>query len=115
MEIVASEVKGRGYADSLSAGMVLSGGGSLIRNTCPLANEVLGMDAKIGRPLGLSGGLIDEVNSPLYATAVGLVIHALKSGTAGAESMIPASNRDAGVVYVNKQSAERLYDELQEV
>lgn len=108
MEIVAIEVKRSGYADTLSAGMVLSGGGSLIRNTCPLANEVLGMDAKIGRPLGLSGGLIDEVNSPLYATAVGLVIHALKSGTAGAESMIPASNRGAGVEKVMTQIADRM-------
>ncbi len=80
MEIVAIEIKRSGYADSLSAGIVISGGGALIKNVCPLANEVLGMDAKIGRPLGLAGGLIEEVDSPIYATSVGLVLHALKTG-----------------------------------
>lgn len=108
MEIVAIEVKRSGYADSLSAGLVLTGGGSLIRNVGPLANEVLGMDAKIGRPLGLAGGLIDEVNSPIYATGVGLVIHALKTGTAGSESMIPAPAKGSGVEKVMNKIADRM-------
>ncbi len=108
MEIVAIEVKRSGYADSLSAGLVLSGGGSLIRNICPLANEVLGMDAKIGRPLGLAGGLIDEVDSPVYATGVGLVIHALRSGQNGAEAMVPSGSRGSGVEKVMTQIAERM-------
>jgi len=38
------------------------------------------MDAKIGRPLGLAGGLTEEVDSPIYATGVGLVLHALRTG-----------------------------------
>src|SRR5690625_1066442 len=108
MEIVAIEVKRSGYADTLSAGMVLSGGGSLIRNTCPLANEVLGMDAKIGWPLGLSGGLIDEVNSPLYATSVGLVLHALKAEGVDNQSMVPSSSKGAGVEKVMTQIADRM-------
>lgn len=97
MEIIAIEVKRSGYADALSAGLVLSGGGSLIKNVCPLANEVLGMDAKIGRPLGLAGGLIEEVNNPMYATSVGLVLHALKTGGAGNGPMVPASSKGSGV------------------
>ncbi|MFU8811707.1 MAG: cell division protein FtsA [Balneolaceae bacterium] len=80
MEIVAIEITRSGYSDSLSAGIVITGGGSLIKNVCPLANEVLGMDAKIGRPLGLAGGLTEEVDSPIYATSVGLVLHALRTG-----------------------------------
>lgn len=97
-EIVAIEIKRSGYADSLSAGIVITGGGSLIKNVCPLANEVLGMDAKIGRPLGLTGGLTEEVDSPIYATSVGLVLHALKmsdrtepiTGTAGGDNSFDA-------------------------
>ncbi|MEX2574253.1 MAG: cell division protein FtsA [Balneolaceae bacterium] len=108
MEIVAIEIKRSGYSDTLSAGLVLSGGGSLIRNVCPLANEVLGIDAKIGRPLGLAGGLIDEVNSPIYATGVGLVIHALKTGATGTEPMVPASSRGSGVEKVMTRIAERM-------
>jgi cell division protein FtsA len=108
MEIVAIEVKRSGYADTLSAGLVLTGGGSLIRNICPLANEVLGMDAKIGRPLGLAGGLIDEVNSPIYATGVGLVIHALEAGSSGTEAMVPSSSKGSGVEKVMNQIADRM-------
>src|SRR5690625_5738148 len=93
MEIIAIEIKRSGYSDSLSAGIVITGGGSLINNICPLANEVLGMDAKIGRPLGLAGGLIEEVNSPVYATSVGLVLHALKAEGVDNQSMVPSSSK----------------------
>jgi cell division protein FtsA len=108
MEIVAIEVKRSGYSDTLSAGLVLTGGGSLIKNVCPLANEVLGMDAKIGRPLGLAGGLIDEVNSPIYATGVGLVIHALEAANSGAEAMVPSSSKGSGVEKVMTQITDRM-------
>ena len=91
LEIVGIEIKRSGYSDALSAGVVLTGGGSLVKNICPLANESLGMDAKIGLPLGITGGLVEEVNSPIYATAVGLVIHALKTGMNNQKTMIPAS------------------------
>ena len=97
LEIIAIEVKRSGYADSLSAGIVLSGGGALIKNICPLANEVLGIDAKIGKPLGLSGGLIEEVNSPMYATSVGLVLHAIKSGGPENQAIVPSSTKGSGV------------------
>jgi cell division protein FtsA len=97
LEIVAIEVKRSGYADSLSAGVVLSGGGSLIKNVCPLANEVLGMDAKIGIPLGISGGLIEEVNNPIYATGVGLVMHAIKTGSAPQNQVFPATSKNSSV------------------
>lgn len=109
LEIVAIEVKRSGYADNLSAGIVLSGGGSLIKNICPLANEVLGMDAKVGKPRGLSGGLTDEVNNPIYATGVGLVMHAIKTGSgAQNEAIIPSSTKGSSVEKVMERLADRM-------
>ncbi|TVQ66434.1 MAG: cell division protein FtsA [Balneolaceae bacterium] len=108
LEIIAIEVKRSGYADSLSAGIVITGGGSLIKNICPLANEVLGLDAKIGRPLGLAGGLIEEVNSPIYATSVGLVLHALKSEGTENQQLIPSSEKGGGVEKVMSSITERM-------
>ncbi len=109
LEIVAIEVKRSGYADSLSAGVVLSGGGSLIKNVCPLANEVLGMDAKIGKPIGLSGGLTDEVDNPIYATGVGLVMHAIKTGSGPQnEAIIPSSTKGSSVEKVMERLADRM-------
>ncbi len=109
LEIVAIETKRSGYSDALSAGVVLTGGGSLINNLCALANEVLGMDAKIGTPLGLSGGLTQEVNNPIYATGVGLVMHAIRSDD-GVENqvMMPSSSKGSNVEEVMNRIAERM-------
>jgi cell division protein FtsA len=78
LEIAAMEVKRSGYSKHLSAGVVLTGGGSLIKGTAELAREVLGMPAKIGIPSGFNAGLVKEIENPIYATGVGLVIHGLK-------------------------------------
>lgn len=106
LEITAIEIKRSGYSDSLSAGIVITGGGSLIKNVCPLANEVLGMDAKIGRPLGLAGGLTEEVDSPIYATSVGLVLHALRTGELN--EPITGSPKDKSVEHVMNKITERM-------
>jgi cell division protein FtsA len=80
MEILGIEIKRSGYARHLSAGVVLTGGGSLIPGTTELAQEVLGLDARIGSPLGLSAGMVEEVADPKFATAVGLVLYGLQFG-----------------------------------
>ena len=78
LEIAGMEIKRSGYAKHLSAGVVLTGGGSLINGTSDLAREVLGMPVKIGFPSGFGSGLVREIENPIYATGVGLVIHELK-------------------------------------
>ncbi|SHE56499.1 cell division protein FtsA [Fodinibius roseus] len=109
LEIVAIETKRSGYADALSAGVVLSGGGSLIKNICPLANEVLGMDAKVGKPMGLSGGLTEEVNNPIFATGVGLVMHAIKTGSGPQnQAIVPSSTKGSSVEKVMERLADRM-------
>jgi cell division protein FtsA len=78
LEIAAIEIKRSGCARHLSAGVVLTGGGSLIHGTAELAAEVLGTDARLGRPMGLGGGLVEEVSDPKFATGVGLVLYGLR-------------------------------------
>lgn len=95
LEIIAIEIKRSGYTGELSAGVVFTGGGSLIEGIAELAQEVLGMDAKVGFPRALSGGLVEEVNSPIYATSVGLVLHALRSQAD--QDVIPSPTRGSSV------------------
>lgn len=78
LEFASMEIKRSGYSRHLSAGVVLTGGGSLIKGTSELAKEVLGMPVKIGIPGGFGAGLIHEIENPIYATGVGLVLHELK-------------------------------------
>ncbi len=78
LEIAAIEIKRSGYARHLAAGVVLTGGGALIPGTAELAADVLGMEARIGSPMGISGGMVAEVSDPKFSTAVGLVLYGLR-------------------------------------
>lgn len=109
LEIVAIEIKRSNYSDSISAGVVLTGGGSLVDGICPFANDVLGMDAKIGMPGGLTGGLVNEVKNPIYATGVGLVLHALKHNKqSGGRVMIPSSAKGSNIEFIMKRILDRM-------
>jgi len=101
LEIVGIEINRSGYFNELSAGIVITGGGSLLDGVAPLAQEILGMDAKIGFPRGLSGGLVNEVKSPIYSTGVGLVLHAIHTKSQPNSQLNTSGNsakRDAGSI-----------------
>ncbi|HEY4643841.1 MAG TPA: cell division protein FtsA, partial [Bacteroidota bacterium] len=96
LEIAAMEVKRSGYSKHLSAGAVLTGGGCLIKGTAELARDVLGMPVKIGIPTGFGGGLVKEIENPMYATAVGLVYHRLRQNDKAAISF--GNGRNGGTL-----------------
>lgn len=56
----------------MNAGLVLTGGGSLLPGTEELAAEIFKMPVRTGIPSGL-GGLMGEASSPVFATSVGLI------------------------------------------
>jgi cell division protein FtsA len=72
------EVIKSGYEDILAAGVVLTGGTSIMAGVTELAEHVFNMPVRRGCPTGI-GGLTDVVNSPMYATGVGLVIYGSKN------------------------------------
>lgn len=88
VEFVAAEIKHSGYEKKLVGGIVVTGGGAMLAHTKQLIEFVTGIDTRIGMPgEHLASGLVDEVNSPMYATSAGLVIHGLIAGeTQGRES-----------------------------
>ena len=56
--------------------IVLTGGASLLPGSVELAEKTLGLPVKVGLPV-VKGGLAETVNSPVYATGVGLIQYAL--------------------------------------
>lgn len=75
IEHVLYEIKSSGYEKKLIAGIVLTGGGALLKHAAQLTEFMTGMDTRIGYPNEhLSSGSPDELSNPLYATGVGLVI-----------------------------------------
>ena len=69
------EMQNSDVFDSMGAGIVLTGGASLLEGTLDLAEEMMGLPVKLGIP-NVGGGLVDTVNSPIYATGVGLLFYA---------------------------------------
>jgi cell division protein FtsA len=78
LEMAYKEITKSGCEDILAAGVVLTGGASILEGVPELAEQIFNMPVRRGYPIGI-GGLTDVVNSPLYATAVGLVVHGSKN------------------------------------
>jgi cell division protein FtsA len=94
-EHVKREIGRSGYLESIAAGVVMTGGSTLMPGMPELCESVLGLPARRGAPRGI-GGLVDVVRSPEYSTGVGLVLY----GARGAE-MMPretAPVREAGMI-----------------
>jgi len=94
-EMVNREITGAGFAGRLSAGVVLTGGASAIPGAAELAADVFGTGVRVGSPASSVGGLSDAVESPRFATVVGLALYGgqrLALGVPGA-----ASGRRRGV------------------
>jgi len=74
-ELVSAELQRSGYQELIAAGLVLTGGSSLLEGMVELAEQTFdSLPVRLGRPQGV-GGLVDVVSSPIYATGVGLLLY----------------------------------------
>ena len=82
IEAVFAEIKRYGQDEQkkkLIAGIVITGGGSQLKHLKQVVEYITGMDTRIGYPNEhLAGNSSDEIASPLYATAVGLLMEAIE-------------------------------------
>lgn len=78
LEFVLFEIKSSGYERKLSAGIVVTGGGSLLKHLPQLVMLTTGMDCRIGTPNEHLAGNDDEMKNPLFATGVGLVMKGIE-------------------------------------
>ena len=74
LDIIEWELVRSGFIESLHAGVVLTGGVSLLPGIRELAERVFDMPVRIGVPCNF-GGLGDVVKNPIYSTAAGLLIY----------------------------------------
>ena len=109
IEQVYLEIKNYGHEEQkkkLIAGIVLTGGGSQLKHLKQLVEYVTGMDTRVGYPNEhLAGDTDKNVTSPLYATAVGLVMDGLskieKNTTENLE--LENSNEEDGLIESNEE------------
>lgn len=102
IEQVYAEIKNYGHEEQkkkLIAGIVLTGGGSQLKHLKQLVEYITGMDTRIGYPNEHLAGDTDKATaSPLFATAVGLVMNAAETqlATLDAEPTTPTDETDGG-------------------
>jgi cell division protein FtsA len=90
---INDEIRRAGFERQLSSGVILTGGSAQLRGMVELAERIFDCPARVGYPLGVSG-LTEQINSPLYATAIGLVLMAARaSGTYSFERQNEAGHK----------------------
>lgn len=102
IEQVYAEIKLYGHEDpkkKLIAGIVLTGGGAQLQHIKQLVEYITGMDTRIGYPNEhLAGDSNEELSSPLYATAVGLVMNSIRNNTKSATPFVEMKKEEPEVV-----------------
>ncbi|MEN6638657.1 MAG: cell division protein FtsA [Smithellaceae bacterium] len=78
LNMALKEIVRSGYEDLLAAGLVLTGGASLLPGINEMAEQIFDMPVRRGCPAGV-GGLSDVANSPAFAVGVGLIIYGSKN------------------------------------
>jgi len=72
--LVELEVRRAGFMRQVAAGVVVTGGSSIMEGVPELAEQLFDLPVRLGMPTGV-GGLKEVVCSPMYATGVGLVLY----------------------------------------
>ncbi len=74
LSLTLQEMKKSNFFDLLTAGIVLTGGGSLMPGMVELAEKIFDVPVRTGKPQGLAG-LEEHASSPIYSTGVGLILY----------------------------------------
>ena len=84
--LVWDEIQRGGFEKALNSGIVLTGGGAILDGIPEMAEQIFDLPVRRGSP-GDVGGLADHVNSPAFATPVGLVLYAHRNRVSDASGI----------------------------
>ena len=109
--IIDNELRSAGFKNKVKAGIVLTGGGSLLRGCPELAEEVFGLPARIGVPQELGEGLSNEIESPEFATVAGL-IKGIPGSKAGEFQLFKKKKEAKNKIKLIVKRVQEFFDEL---
>ncbi len=78
IHFVRNEIRNAGYERQVGAGVILTGGGSMLRGLAELAEDILDLPVRIGTPVGFSESHLarmPKLAQPEFATVSGLVLY----------------------------------------
>jgi len=110
--LIDNEIRSAGFKNKIKAGIVLTGGGSLLKGCTELAEEVFGLPTRIGVPQELGSGLSNEIESPEFATVAGL-IKGIPGGKSSEYQIIkPAKVKGSNKLSQFVKRIQQFFDEL---
>ena len=77
-QLIFTEIRRAGFDRNLNSGVVFTGGGAILEGVPEIAEQIFDLPVRRGTPSGI-GGLVDVVASPVYSTAVGLVLYSYRN------------------------------------
>lgn len=80
--LIKMEIAQSGHQELITSGIVLTGGSAIMKGIEEAAEKVFELPVRRGTPKSI-GGLVDVVNSPMYATAVGLLFYGMEKTKSG--------------------------------
>ena len=76
--LIRDELRRGGLESQIPAGIVMTGGGSLLRGLPELAEKIFNLPVRVAVPRGL-GEMSEQVSRPEYSTAVGLILYGART------------------------------------
>lgn len=106
LDAVSYEIENSGYANKVSAGIVVTGGGAMLNGLPQLIKYKTGYDVRVGYPTQfLVPGPDEQITQPLYSTSIGLIVEgAMNGATAGSR---------AGFQFRRRQQPSPLVEKIQ--
>ena len=89
--LIHNELVLSGYEHMINSGVVITGGSAELSGVIEIAEQIFNTPSRIGYPQGI-GGLVEVVNKPMYATAVGLVLYGATRNKEGKKFRIRDTN-----------------------
>jgi cell division protein FtsA len=94
LRLVARDLTRAGFEDAATAGIVVTGGTSILEGVPEVAETVFSLPVRRGMPDDV-GGLSDIVRSPIHSTAVGLVLYGARRTRRPVSAPTELSPKDA--------------------
>ncbi len=91
LTLIHHELRRSGYEQLINSGVVITGGSAELLGITEIGEQIFDSPSRTGFPLGISG-LVEVVNKPMYATAVGLVLYGAKRSKGGKKFRIRDTN-----------------------
>jgi cell division protein FtsA len=89
--LIHNDLLRSGYDNLINSGVVITGGSAELSGVTEMAEQVFNATSRTGYPVGIRG-LVEVVNKPMYATAVGLVLYGAKRTQEGKKFRIRDTN-----------------------